>query len=137
MVRILVLPLIVAGSTAWATEARRWVADTAEELLRGRGDGVAVTDQGTLVPVAGWSQGVAMDEPVVVAGGRLSDLTVPVSVLAAADDPVIPVDTLHALQLPAHSTLEVADHGGHCGFIENWRFDSWVERRVLALLELA
>ncbi|HQP44901.1 MAG TPA: hypothetical protein PLV66_14625 [Thermoanaerobaculales bacterium] len=73
MVRILVLPLIVAGSTAWATEARRWVADTAEELLRGRGDGVAVTDQGTLVPVAGWSQGVAMDEPVVVAGGRLSD----------------------------------------------------------------
>ena len=73
IVRSLVLMLIVASSAAWATEARRWVADTAEELLRGRGDGVAVTEQGTLVPVAAWADVVAMDEPVVVAGGRMSD----------------------------------------------------------------
>ena len=73
MARTLVLVLIIASSAASAAETRRWVADTAEELLRGRGDGVAVTDQGTLVPVAGWADGVAMDEPVVVAGGRMSD----------------------------------------------------------------
>jgi hypothetical protein len=75
MVRLLVLVLTMtaAASAAWATEARRWVADTAEELLRGRGDGVAVTEQGTLVPVAAWADAVVMDEPVVVAGGRLSD----------------------------------------------------------------
>jgi hypothetical protein len=73
IVRSLVLMLIVASSAAWATEARRWVADTAEELLRGRGDGVAVTEQGTLVPVAAWADAVAMDEPVLVAGGRMSD----------------------------------------------------------------
>jgi hypothetical protein len=72
-VRSLVMILVVASSAAWATETRRWVADTAEELLRGRGDGVAVTEQGTLVPVAGWPEAVAMDEPVVVAGGRMSD----------------------------------------------------------------
>ncbi len=69
-----------------------------------------------------------------VAGGRLTDLTVPVSVLAAADDPVIPVDTLHALQLPAHSTLEVADHGGHCGFIEGTDLRGYAERWVSARL---
>lgn len=69
-----------------------------------------------------------------VAGGRLSDLTIPVSVLAAADDPVIPVDTLHALQLPAHSTLEVADHGGHCGFIEGTDLRGYAERWVSARL---
>lgn len=69
-----------------------------------------------------------------VAGGRLSELTVPVSVLAAADDPVIPVDTLHALQLPAHSTLEVADHGGHCGFIEGADLRGYAERWVSARL---
>jgi len=69
-----------------------------------------------------------------VAGGRLSNLTVPVSVLAAADDPVIPVDTLHALQLPAHSTLEVADHGGHCGFIEGTDLRGYAERWVSARL---
>jgi uncharacterized protein len=69
-----------------------------------------------------------------VAGGRLAALTVPVSVLAAADDPVIPVDTLHALQLPAHSYLEVADHGGHCGFIEGADLRGYSERWVAARL---
>jgi hypothetical protein len=75
MVRLLVLVLTMtaAASAGWATEARRWVADTAEELLLGRGDGVAVTEQGTLVPVAAWADAVVMDEPVVVAGGRMSD----------------------------------------------------------------
>jgi hypothetical protein len=70
---VLVLTMTAAASAAWATEARRWVADTAEEFLRGRGDGVAVTEEGTLVPVAAWTDAVVMDEPVVVAGGRLSD----------------------------------------------------------------
>jgi sugar lactone lactonase YvrE len=74
--RSLVLVLMMtaaAGSAAWATEARRWVADTADELLDGRGDGVAVTEQGTLAPVAAWTEAVIMDEPVVAAGGRMSD----------------------------------------------------------------
>ncbi len=72
-----------------------------------------------------------------VAGGRLSELTVPVSVLAAADDPIIPVDTLHALQLPAHSTIEIAEHGGHCGFIEGPDLRGFAERWVAAQLEAA
>lgn len=65
-----------------------------------------------------------------VAGGRLASLQVPVSVLAAADDPIIPIDSLHALQLPAHSTLEVAEHGGHCGFIEGPSLRGFAERWV-------
>ena len=69
-----------------------------------------------------------------LAGGRLSALQVPVSVLAAADDPIIPVDTLRALQLPAHSTLEVASHGGHCGFIEGASLRGYSERWVGARL---
>ena len=65
-----------------------------------------------------------------VAGGRLAALQVPVSVLAAADDPIIPVVTLQQLQLPAHSTLEIAEHGGHCGFIEGADLRSFAERWV-------
>ena len=72
-----------------------------------------------------------------VAGGRLSELTIPVSVLAAADDPIIPVDTLHALQLPAHSTIEIAEHGGHCGFIEGPDLRGFAERWVAARLSAA
>jgi hypothetical protein len=64
-------------------------------------------------------------------------LQVPVSVLAAADDPIIPVDTLHALQLPAHSILEIAEHGGHCGFIEGASLRGFAERWVGARLHAA
>ena len=74
-----------------------------------------------------------------VAGGRLASLQVPVSVLAAADDPIIPIDTLQALQLPAHSTLEIAEYGGHCGFIEGPSLhgfaERWVAARLVAALE--
>jgi predicted alpha/beta-fold hydrolase len=69
-------------------------------------------------------------EGYAVAGGRLANLQVPVSVLAAADDPIIPVVTLQQLQLPAHSTLEIAEHGGHCGFIEGADLRSFSERWV-------
>ena len=72
-----------------------------------------------------------------VAGGRLSELVIPVSVLAAADDPIIPIDTLHALQLPAHSTIEIAEHGGHCGFIEGPDLRGFAERWVATQLEAA
>ena len=76
-----------------------------------------------------------------VANGRLSALQIPVSVLAAADDPIIPIDTLHALKLPAHSTLEVAEHGGHCGFIEGASLrgfaERWVGDRLNAALDLS
>ena len=65
--------LVAVCSMADATETKRWVADTTEELLKGRGDGVAVTQEGTLVPVAGWADGITLDEPVVVAGGEMSD----------------------------------------------------------------
>jgi hypothetical protein len=70
-----------------------------------------------------------------VSGGRLAALQVPVSVLASADDPVIPIETLRALQLPAHSHLEIAEHGGHCGFIEGPSLrgfaERWVAQRLL------
>jgi predicted alpha/beta-fold hydrolase len=65
-----------------------------------------------------------------IANGRLAQLQVPVSVLAAADDPIIPVDTLQQLHLPAHSTLEISEHGGHCGFIEGADLSSFAERWV-------
>lgn len=69
-----------------------------------------------------------------VAGGRLRDLKVPVSVLAALDDPVIPVDGLRQLQLPAHSSLEIAEHGGHCGFIEGPGMRGYAERWIAGQL---
>ncbi len=72
-----------------------------------------------------------------VARGRLANLRVPVSVLAAADDPVIPIDAFRDLQLPSHSLLEIAEHGGHCGFIEGATMRGYAERWVVQRLALA
>jgi len=44
---------------------------------------------------------------------------------------------VRALQLPAHSYLEVSDYGGHCGFIENPMLRGFAERWVVARLEAA
>jgi hypothetical protein len=72
-----------------------------------------------------------------VAHGRLAKLQVPVSVLAAADDPVIPIEAFKDLQLPSHSLLEIAEHGGHCGFIEGATMRGYAERWVVQRLALA
>ena len=56
-----------------------------------------------------------------IAGDRLRALQVPAHVLMAADDPVIPVDDFHRLQLPANAALRLERWGGPCGFLENAR----------------
>jgi predicted alpha/beta-fold hydrolase len=72
-----------------------------------------------------------------IAGDRLASLRVPASILMAADDPVIPVEAFRALRLPPSAHLEIAAHGGHCGFLENWRGDGFAERWVAARLDSA
>ena len=70
-----------------------------------------------------------------VAGDRLSSLQVPVDILMAADDPVIPLDAFHALALPAHARLEISRWGGHCGFLLDRHLDGFAERWVAAHLD--
>lgn len=72
-----------------------------------------------------------------IGAGRLAGLEVPASVLTAADDPVIPVDDFAALGLPPGARLEIARHGGHCGFIENVRLDGFAEGWIADRLDAA
>ena len=72
-----------------------------------------------------------------IAGDRLEALRVPASILMAADDPVIPVEGFRALHLPPNIHLEIAEHGGHCGFLENLRCDGFAERWVAEQLDRA
>ena len=70
---------------------------------------------------------------------RLAGLQVPADILTAADDPVIPVEDFHALELPASARVEIARHGGHCAFLEDARLhgyaEEWVRARLSAALE--
>lgn len=71
-----------------------------------------------------------------IAGDRLAPLAVPAEILMAEDDPVIPVAEFHALRLPAAARMEMARHGGHCGFLLGASMDgyaeAWVARRLTA-----
>ena len=66
-----------------------------------------------------------------IAGDRLSGLQVPVSILTAEDDPIIPVGDFRALQLPPSARLEIAAYGGHCGFLPGLRGRSYAEDFII------
>jgi uncharacterized protein len=67
----------------------------------------------------------------------LIDAPSPIAIITSRDDSVIPVRDFEGLSARgAVSAFDLTDRGGHCGFIENWRFDSWAERRVVELLAL-
>ncbi len=71
-----------------------------------------------------------------IAGDRLAGLQVPVEILMAADDPVIPLAEFRALELPAHAHVEITRNGGHCGFLLGASMDgfaeAWVAKRLSA-----
>ena len=68
-------------------------------------------------------------------GERLPNLAVRSTMLLADDDPVIPIQGLADVQVPA--TLEVcrSAYGGHCGFLDDWGLGSWLDAFVVRQLE--
>jgi predicted alpha/beta-fold hydrolase len=76
---------------------------------------------------AGFESADAYFEGYSIAGDRLRSLTVPSTILTAADDPVVPVGDFRALPDNPQLELIVTRHGGHCGFLKNWRLESMAE----------
>jgi uncharacterized protein len=72
-----------------------------------------------------------------VAGERLRALPIPADILMSADDPVIPLREFEQVADFPNVQLELAAHGGHCGFIENARLDGYAERWVVERLNSA
>jgi predicted alpha/beta-fold hydrolase len=66
-----------------------------------------------------------------LAGNRLAALKVPVSILTAADDPVVPYTDADALPDSPYLEVSVTDRGGHCGYLKNWQMESWAEEYIL------
>ena len=71
--RICLLAALLLTQAASATETRRWIVDTTDEMLAGRGEGVEVSAEGVLRRVEGWMAGPDFSEPVVMAGARDAD----------------------------------------------------------------
>lgn len=72
-----------------------------------------------------------------VANGRLQALQMPADVLMAADDPVIPLHEFERIATFPNIALELAAHGGHCGFIQSARLDGYAEGWIADRLSAA
>jgi len=68
-------------------------------------------------------------------GGRLSTLVSPAYLIAAQDDPIIPVADLERIDPIELLHIETCRYGGHCGFIQNLAAHSWAEGRILQILQ--
>ena len=69
-----------------------------------------------------------------VAGDYLKGLETSSLIITAADDPIIPAGDFHDLPKTPALDIEMLAHGGHCGFIDNWRMRSWIDQRLIGEL---
>lgn len=66
-------------------------------------------------------------------GDTLANLSIPSHVILSQDDPMIPCEDLERIARTEALTIETPRHGGHCGFLMNWRLDGWIDQRLLEL----
>lgn len=69
-----------------------------------------------------------------ITGERLAHLATPAHILTSQDDPIIPVGDLTRIASPPSLAVTLTRYGGHCGFFENIRGPTWLERHVMTLL---
>ncbi len=69
-----------------------------------------------------------------ITGDTLASLTVPSSVFASHDDPIVPVSALTRLPRLPNLSVTVTRHGGHCGFFNQLAGPTWLEDRLIAAL---
>jgi uncharacterized protein len=67
-------------------------------------------------------------------GRSFSELSVPLLILTAADDPIIPVEDFFALEENHQFRVLVERHGGHCGFLHDYRLHAWFESLIHGIL---
>lgn len=72
-----------------------------------------------------------------ITGRRLETLAAPAVILAAEDDPIIPVQDLERLAHGPRLRVHVTPHGGHTGFLERLGRPSWANHFVLETMAAA
>jgi predicted alpha/beta-fold hydrolase len=67
-------------------------------------------------------------------GNALLDLTIPVTIIASEDDPIVPVADLFELKKNKYLQVLIQKYGGHCGFINFFPFTCWSEKKMADIL---
>ena len=69
-----------------------------------------------------------------VTGDTLVNTICPCYLHFAKDDMIIPHDDIKKLADNPKLDITVTEWGGHCGFLMNWKLESWQDKRVVELL---
>ncbi|MGA9260340.1 MAG: hypothetical protein WBV95_00080, partial [Desulfobacterales bacterium] len=62
-------------------------------------------------------------------------IPLPLTLLTAADDPIIAVEDFEQLRLNRFTRLSIQHHGGHNGFIDGFGLQSWYEPLLVELFD--
>ena len=68
---------------------------------------------------------------------QMQNLVIPTHIISAKDDPITRISELKIFADKEIAALKIdkVPYGGHCGFIENMKFDSWVDRQLVKLFD--
>lgn len=69
-----------------------------------------------------------------IVDGALRDLRVPSLIVAAVDDPIIPIADIARLAAPPCLTVRTTALGGHCGYVQGPGRPSWIDRTIFEAL---
>lgn len=72
-----------------------------------------------------------------ITGDYLQDLEIKTTVLLAKDDPIIDYSAIYTLPPKSNIQYFLSAHGGHCGFIKNYKLHSWLDEFLLRELKIA
>ncbi len=64
----------------------------------------------------------------------VAQIRVPTLILAAGDDPLVPIESFDGLQAPANVLVHVTEHGGHLGYVARKGIDRdrrWMDWRIV------
>jgi predicted alpha/beta-fold hydrolase len=70
-----------------------------------------------------------------IGGEYLAKLEIPCHIVSTEDDPVIMAADLQELPKNKNLQIEVTRYGGHCGFIEGFSLNSWINQRISDILK--
>jgi len=73
-------------------------------------------------------------EHYTVRGDAFRDLSVPTTIITAADDPVIPVVDFYALAPHPLLDVQIHPHGGHVGFVDIWPVQHYLPQMLLDVI---
>ena len=70
-----------------------------------------------------------------VLNDAIKNISVPTTIIAAADDPIIPIEDFENLEINDLTNLVIQPYGGHNGFLTNRSLESWYERQLVQLFD--